>query len=168
MVPMSLALSVHRTRSTRVSLMPFWWRARLMADVTLAVSLGVRRDTPACTNSKVRWSMVGCGLATEFFFEALLAFLLWATFHSLAEGAAATVVKDLLWGGGGGAEVAGGGDRRGVSGVWVAAWGGGRGGDGGGGGGGGVGPSGMGISLDTAGVGGGRGVAGLTLGARAC
>ena len=75
-VPMSLALSVHRTRSTLVSLMPFWWRARLMADVTLAVSLGVRRDTPACTNSKVRWSMVGCGLATGYFFEALLAFLL--------------------------------------------------------------------------------------------
>ena len=100
-VPMSLALSVHRTRSTLVSLMPFWWRARLVADVTLAVSLGVRRDTPACTNSKVRWSMVGCGLATGYFFEALLAFLLWATFHSPAGGVAATVAKDLLWGGGG-------------------------------------------------------------------
>ena len=66
--------------------------------------------------------MVGCGLATEFFFEAVLAFLLWATFHSPAEGAAATVANDLLWGGGVGAEVAGSGDRQGVSGVWVAAW----------------------------------------------
>ena len=50
-----------------------------MADVTLAVSLGARADDMACTNSKVRWPMVGCGPGVGFFLEALTA-LLWATF----------------------------------------------------------------------------------------
>ena len=67
-----------------------------MADVTLAVSFGVRAEEPACTISNVRWSMVGCGPGTGFLFKALLAFLLWATFHSLGGGVAATVAKDLL------------------------------------------------------------------------
>ena len=36
-----------------------------MADVRLAVSLGVRADVMPCTNSKVRWSMVGWGSKKE-------------------------------------------------------------------------------------------------------
>ena len=75
-VPMSLALSVTQTRSTLTLLMPPWWRTRLMADVRLAVSLGVRAKGALCTNSKVRWSMVGCGVGARLFLLALVAFIL--------------------------------------------------------------------------------------------
>ena len=93
---MSLALSVHRIWLTLTSLMPSWWRARLMANATLATSLGIRAKGAACTNSKVRRCMVGCGLGVGFLLEDLVAFLLWATFHSPAGGVAATEAKDLL------------------------------------------------------------------------
>ena len=57
-----------------------------MADVTLAMSFGVRAEEPACTISNVCWSMVGCGPGTDFLFKALLAFLLWANYLPLPGG----------------------------------------------------------------------------------
>ena len=93
MVPISLARSVHRMRSTLTLLMPPLWRARLMADVALAVSLGVRAEEPACINSKVRWSMVYCGPGVDSFLGALVVFLLWTVFHSPVGGVAATVAN---------------------------------------------------------------------------
>ena len=108
-----------------------------MADVTLAVSLGVRAEEPACTNSKVCWSMVGSGFGADFFFwEALETFLLRATLRSPAWGVAATVANNFLWGGGGG------GERAVVS---VGAGGSHVGGDGGGGRGGGNGGDALGL-----------------------
>lgn len=67
-------VSVHRTRSILVVLMPSLWRARLTRDTMFSTPFRSSEKPTSCANSKLRSSIVAWG-GDDFFLVALAALL---------------------------------------------------------------------------------------------